>query len=100
MRGDDEHGQGGHAWVCDGVNDFYYETTYFIQCREGSSGNYTYRSIDGPSLEYPDKVGYGSMLLHMNWGWNEDNGWFYFNDIRVKNYDFRDRRKNLYVSPN
>lgn len=105
MTGIDKNDQGGHAWVCDGINAYTHEVLYFIECREGSPGNYSYRSIDGPSPESPSVMGYTGTNLHMNWGWKDKgygngNGWFQSNDVKVKEYDFSVRRKNLYISPN
>jgi len=50
----------GHAWVCDGYMSYY-----------------------DPCL------GYGSLHLHMNWGWNgSSNGWFAFNNFNPGSYTF------------
>jgi hypothetical protein len=100
MRGEED--ETGHAWVCDGTRQDKEEMFYFIECREGYPGKYSYRSIDGPSPKFP---GYAeqdhSPYFHMNWGWyGANDGWFRMNDVNPNTSNLSKNRKNLYVYPN
>lgn len=106
MRGSDNFlffPKDGHAWVCDGVDDQYRETIYFVEFQQGYPGNYYYVSpYDGPTAGSPGEMFVGVLFFHMNWGWgdNNGNGWFGSNNVTVNGYDFSHNRKNLYISPN
>lgn len=91
----------GHAWVCDGADKTDYETLYFIEYRHEYSTGYEYDSPGRPSAKDPGVVERGTLLFHMNWGWQNGtyNGWYGFNDVKVDEYDFSHLRKNLYVYP-
>ncbi len=83
----------GHNWVCDGyINQTTNETFSLMVI-----------SMVEPPLQYELASEYGPVqvsqynLLHMNWGWNENNGWF------APSYSsgFSDRRKDiLNIRPN
>jgi len=67
LYGEQEQG-GGHAWVCDG-----YRRTIF--CETGAV----------------------YLLLHMNWGWDNDyNAWYDFNNWSPGPYDFNTNRGMIY----
>jgi Peptidase C10 family/Spi protease inhibitor len=59
---------GGHAWVCDGYNEYFF-------C----------------------DVGVGYLYLHMNWGWNgQNNGLYSFNNFNPPGFSYNDNRGMVY----
>lgn len=97
MRGTNSSTGSGHAWVCDGVSKTKYETSYFIECRQGGAGSYYYYMPESPnSIEST-----GNSKFHMNWGWNGNgDGWFLSNNVNSINGNYQGDRTNLYVTPN
>lgn len=97
MRGEDKNSKTGHAWVCDGSDKSDYETLYFIEYLQGGS----YSSPGYPSSDIPGICGYGTYYFHMNWGWlnGSYNGWYKYDNANPGKYNFKGKRKNMYVNP-
>lgn len=100
MRGANANGAG-HAWVCDGVknvtNTVYYFVEYLVY---NGNGTYSYSNKGQTSPAYPGGGGmYGTLYLHMNWGWNAYDGWFVSDNISSQNGNYNVRRRNIYVHP-
>jgi hypothetical protein len=62
----------GHAWVCDGYINQTTNKTFTLMVI----------SMVEPPLQYEMVSEYGPVqvsqynMLHMNWGWDDNNGWF------------------------
>lgn len=92
----------GHAWVCDGVEEYGSSGSYFVEYLVNRSTNPSYSSCGFPSYFSPTaNSGSGRMYFHMNWGWyGTSDGWFSGNSVNPtddRNYQYG--RENLYVSP-
>lgn len=104
MRGDRENFLGitwkGHAWVCEGVQDYTSAMTYFVEFLL-NTGNYS--NINGPSWQSPGTTTYGlyRRYCYMNWGWGRDtgNGWYLSDSVESQGGNYKYDRKNLYAYP-
>ena len=92
----------GHLWVCDGVQERHYQTSFFVEFINSyyNYSDYGHWSIYSPEVVWPSPY---STYFHMNWGWDQNNGWFLGNDVRVSKdgvqYDLRYNRLNYYLKP-
>lgn len=71
----------GHAWVCDGINDYYIRTAYYLMT--------LYESYEGKLSYAPHEIMFddepGLRYFHMNWGYSGDgNGWFINDNIKFR----------------
>lgn len=92
----------GHAWVCDGAEEYGNSCSYFVEYLVNRSTNPSYSSCGFPNYLAPTtNSGSGHIYFHMNWGWyGENNGWFSGDSAKAtddRNYQYN--RENLYVSP-
>lgn len=93
----------GHAWVCDGAEEYGSSYSYFVEYLVNRSTNPSYSSCGFPNYMNPTTTSFGSgrIYFHMNWGWyGTGNGWFSGNNVNPtddRNYQYD--RENLYVSP-
>lgn len=92
----------GHAWICDGVNNYTNTSFYFAEYRFSTSNGYYYSSPEGPSALMPYEYGYSALYFHMNWGWGGSyDGWFNYDTAQpaegLDNYEHN--RENLYIYP-
>ena len=75
MRGEefDELGHTvGHAWVCDGANNITIRETYYLKII-----SVTDYPLHFETAGLPYETSYGTMSLHMNWGWiYPSDGWY------------------------
>ena len=89
----------GHAWVCDGTENYQYVTKYFIELQIGYS-YVTYNwcgTVSNPLFN----VTQTGTNMHMNWGWQYTApGWYISNNYaNTPNGNFQYGRENIYVHP-
>lgn len=95
MRGSESITEG-HAWVCDGYYDITVSDEYAVYILED-----TYGAGEPTGMTYIDSAS-GPILasttaFHMNWGWNNHDGYFYNDDVEIKDagYNFSKYRKDI-----
>lgn len=93
---------GGHYWICDGVNDVTYYLEFFAEWQPYGNGTF---DSGWYSYESPNSIqsNYVNRSFHMNWGWQENssthyNGWFIGDSTDSGNGDFRYNRKDYIIS--
>ena len=103
MYGRDSTETYGHFWVCEGVYEIYVDKIVFYTENQpygaGSftQGMYTYAN--------PGMIGGTTPLLYfyMNWGYGSTpifspNGWYLSNNVGVDGYNYKNDRKDLFIS--
>ena len=60
----------GHAWVCDGAEEYGSSYSYFVEYLVNRSTNPSYSSCGFPNYMNPTTTSFGSgrIYFHMNWG--------------------------------
>ncbi len=98
MRGELINGVG-HLWVCDGVEERYYRTSFFVEFINSSYYYFDYGHwiASNPTIASSSPT---STYFHMNWGWPDQlPGWFIGNDVDTSRGDLRYYRTNYYLKP-
>jgi len=83
--------EGGHTWVCDGMDDDYFRTVTYLMTLFKKSEGYEY---------YPHELivedEYGGRTFHMNWGWEGlGDGWYRDENLYVAGTSFNNKRKDI-----
>lgn len=86
----------GHAWVCDGAENTTIRETYYLKIISVTDKPLHFETAGQPYMN-----SYGTMNLHMNWGWGGiSDGWFSENN-GFCNVEYSLNRKDLiHIRPN
>lgn len=89
----------GHAWVCEGANEYQPNKAFRIEWQVGSNGAYSY---DTNGITYKHTAQAKTSHGYMNWGWGSSfNGWFGLGSSEpIPGSDYQYKRTNLYINPN
>lgn len=91
MRGKTVETNKGHAWICDGCRQIHYDYGVYIMVLSNSTPlSFSKYGSGVKTAESSTTYHY-----HMNWGWNQYNGWFTGEDVSTGNGTLSVERKEI-----